>query len=612
MRVKTLLCVITCVFLSYLFIQIINYYSTLNVTGIMTEKKEGPYPSDRLEHLFWFIHISDLHFSTYYDPDRKTDFETFCNININVIKPKVVLATGDLTDAKLENLYDSKQSVEEWKIYKEALDRNNVTKKTIWLDIRGNHDTFNVYSVNSSQNFYRTYSIQGQKHLNSYVFDLKNGADKYTFIGIDASLKTGLRRPFNFIGIITQEDYLWLERISKKHHRSNGTIWFGHFPTSTILSSSPGIRHLMRNGLAYFCGHLHTLHDFAPQMQSIHHNGLLELEVGDWKDNRRYRVAAIDHNMLSFVDVKFGEWPIILITNPKHAGYISPNVEPIYRIAKSTHVRILVFSPFNITSVNVNIGLGGSWQRAYSNGHPLYVLPWNPSKYKSGLHNLHVHAIDSAGNKRLQKIVFSVDGSRPDLHFIGKVAIMSHVSWVGVYNNHRNWFKNWITDLQLMTKINCLFYPLMCLIIYPAIGPWFIGSMSEGHFGVVFVWGIFLRNEFIPGSLAFVYLLFQGLFFHLPMVLAISQCVGYKVREPVHTNFSVIIKQNFFFIVALCYQIKMSYSFQASYGSVAAIFSFTYTWYIVLALILWFTAKSLPKYIIIPLHSTSSASLEPQ
>lgn len=44
---------------------------------------------------------------------------------------------------------------------------------------------------------------------------------------------------------------------------------------------------------------------------------------------------------MSFVDIKFGDWPIILITNPKHAGYISPNIEPIYRIKKSTHIRFV-------------------------------------------------------------------------------------------------------------------------------------------------------------------------------------------------------------------------------------------------------------------------------
>jgi len=60
----------------------------------------------------------------------------------------------------------------------------------------------------------------------------------------------------------------------------------GHYPTSCIVSPSPGIRHLMRNGVAYMCGHLHTLGNLVRNMYTVQHTGILELELGDWKDNR--------------------------------------------------------------------------------------------------------------------------------------------------------------------------------------------------------------------------------------------------------------------------------------------------------------------------------------
>lgn len=122
---------------------------------------------------------------------------------------------------------------------------------------------------------------------------------------------------------------------SKKSSQSNHSIWFGHFTTSTILSPSPGIRTVMRWGrpldlnwffsvvshcwthllfwrgflinlacslslfiysvyfslfssaTAYLCGHLHTLGGLMPVLHTRHFTGTLELEVGDWKDNRR-------------------------------------------------------------------------------------------------------------------------------------------------------------------------------------------------------------------------------------------------------------------------------------------------------------------------------------
>lgn len=51
----------------------------------------------------------------------------------------MVLASGDLTDAKDRDLLGSRQYEDEWKIYNEILNQTNVRNKTLWMDIRGNH-----------------------------------------------------------------------------------------------------------------------------------------------------------------------------------------------------------------------------------------------------------------------------------------------------------------------------------------------------------------------------------------------------------------------------------------------------------------------------------------
>lgn len=53
----------------------------------------------------------------------------------------------------------------------------------------------------------------------------------------------------------------------------------------------------------------------------------------------RYRVLAFDHDLLSFADLTFDEWPAVIITNPKEALYMKPGVEPLERIRSSTHIR---------------------------------------------------------------------------------------------------------------------------------------------------------------------------------------------------------------------------------------------------------------------------------
>ena len=54
-----------------------------------------------------------------------------------------------------------------------------------------------------------------------------------------------------------------------------------------------------------------------------------------------FRVAAIDHGLFSFTDVKHASWPIILVTNPKHALFAMKHHEPLHLIQESTHIRFV-------------------------------------------------------------------------------------------------------------------------------------------------------------------------------------------------------------------------------------------------------------------------------
>lgn len=147
-------------------------------------------------------------------------------------------------------------------------------------------DNFNVPGVNSTTSYFHKYSIQGKQHLRSYMYTIEKGDNKYSFIAVDACLEPGPRRPFNFIGTLSQEQFHTLERFEKDSRSSNATVWFGHYPTSCIISPKPGLRNLMKSGIAYMCGHLHTLGGTVPNMYTLQHSGILELELGDWKDNR--------------------------------------------------------------------------------------------------------------------------------------------------------------------------------------------------------------------------------------------------------------------------------------------------------------------------------------
>lgn len=73
---------------------------------------------------------------------------------------------------------------------------------------------------------------------------------------------------------------------------------FGHYPTSCIIASGgvSSVRSLIgrySESVAYVCGHLHRMGGLVPTMYTIQKLGFLELELGDWKDNRMYGIEMI-------------------------------------------------------------------------------------------------------------------------------------------------------------------------------------------------------------------------------------------------------------------------------------------------------------------------------
>ncbi len=92
-----------------------------------------------------------------------------------MVQPSAVLASGDLTDGKEEDGVGSRQIPEEWDTYAALLRNNSVQNKTLFLDLRGNHDAFDVPHVEHASNLHRLYSGRGPQHPSSYVASLNYG-----------------------------------------------------------------------------------------------------------------------------------------------------------------------------------------------------------------------------------------------------------------------------------------------------------------------------------------------------------------------------------------------------------------------------------------------------
>ncbi len=77
---------------------------------------------------------------------------------------------------------------------------------------------------------------------------LKDDTETYSFIGVDACLSLGPIRYFNFIGLLDHEDINNIQQFKNEsiQQKSNYTIWFGHYPTSSITAPNPGLKDIIK------------------------------------------------------------------------------------------------------------------------------------------------------------------------------------------------------------------------------------------------------------------------------------------------------------------------------------------------------------------------------
>ncbi|TVU39676.1 hypothetical protein EJB05_13108, partial [Eragrostis curvula] len=359
----------------------------------------------------WAVQLSDLHISTFH-PDRAADFRRHVGDALAMVKPALVLITGDLTDAKSEDLLSSRQEKFEWIEYGRVIDdvaNKSGLNKEIFYDLRGNHDSYGVPEVGGTFDFYQKHSINAKLGRTGTVqsLTLQNSGNKYLFVGFDSAMGVGLRSPTNIFGQPTDKLLSHLDAaLSQWDNQSTSAkvtkIAFGHFPISfsAVTSSGQSVRDILlkHSVSAYLCGHLHT--NFGRNLKRHHtsdqhrlssmqfyqldiNEGMStdvgsgncsartesvtefwEWEMGDWRSARSMRILAMDSGHVSYTDMDFrsGYKDVIIVpTFPLDSRFMQRSSYPHHLTCQAVStesietVRALVFSRYEIKSVTVKV-----------------------------------------------------------------------------------------------------------------------------------------------------------------------------------------------------------------------------------------------------------------
>ncbi|XP_057317037.1 transmembrane protein 62-like [Hydractinia symbiolongicarpus] len=583
---------------------------------------QPPFPGNKKNNIFWFVQISDIHISQFRSYGQVEDLLKFCETTLKNINPEIVLMTGDITDAKDVLNIGSSQYTEEWETYSSVL-KTCVHEGLTWLDIRGNHDAFAVPSLHGKHDLFNKFASSKNKFDDSYVYQHVHATTfgNYSFNGVDFAPNPGPARPFNFFGVPDQKTINRLQEISTTNNNYNATIWFGHYPLST--TTKPHIlRKLLSSGIVYLCGHLHTLLGVVPQMHAIHTEGLLELELGDWKENRKYRIGVFDHDMFSFADATYSsDEHVVVFTNPVDAKYMVPGESSYLKSRNSTHIRFLLFSDTHMRAVQVYVddAILCPQTEVIDN---LHTCRWSPSKYQSGVHEIKVIVVNKEKNSTAT-CTFSLDGTRPPLSFLSVIILVTDfctmsqmVYLVAIFTTilfpmllkkcahqyHIDLCRSFLKMVspQIIYFVDCdrVFWPLIYYNCHLSVGPISVGYFIPDQLGVFFSFGLYSGGHHIPGSFTYLYVGAQLLLYNALIMIY----VGELLNKTTDISLTKLFSSNkhrtrtIFFHLLLVFliwnQLSSSYMFYVAYGALSCVINPVKTWTMPLSVYLIYKATT--------------------
>jgi hypothetical protein len=319
------------------------------------------------------------------------------------VRPAALIVSGDLTDSKtarqrmksagirvaLTSLpfaqahrLGSMQYASEWASYRRVASALVAAAglgrdERLLLEVRGNHDAFDVYRRGGRGDLYAHHAAAGRRNATALAAVTRvggaasgAGGPSVAIVSFDAARSPGARRPANFAGVASPALRRELRTALRSARSADATLAFGHFPLSFLegprrdARASVAAALAAHNASAYLCGHLHWR--FGDRLHAWHGRPLpaplLELEAGDWKEARAWRLLAFDADAkaaLSFRDFVFDaakKAPFtVMLTSPGDARYAQPPKAAPDAHAPRARVKALVFPPRGVDAKDMRV-----------------------------------------------------------------------------------------------------------------------------------------------------------------------------------------------------------------------------------------------------------------
>lgn len=342
------------------------------------------YLSPTIEYPYYFSQLSDIHL-THGFPDRtKHILNVFTSLS-NKIKPKLVILTGDITDASDSSkfLQPRKQYKLNWDEYNATLHQSGLLQISKILEIPGNHDIYNIESESSTQNYFPKYTQQKIESMNAQSYLIDN---QFNFVMINPVKFPYLSAPLGMIPYTSTSILKEFEKHFITDDPNISNIIISHYPHTSTWTAHPNLmKQIYSKGRLFLSGHLHP-----DKCLVLHYGNLLSAITSPGYGD--YTGLITIEKKMSIVYHQINpqqKEPIIVVSYPVPIEQLSN--DQVFNI-RNFPVRVIGFSnqPLDLNLFIDDVSIGKlSFNRTLNEGVTLYSCEVN-SNLNFGRHSLKI------------------------------------------------------------------------------------------------------------------------------------------------------------------------------------------------------------------------------